>query len=321
MNYISFSLNGAWEMFYSEEAYTSKEAPLLVNPSHEPDCLVENAVPGYWEDMTDTFLEMPFFRKLKINPSYGVQRYPIRGTAPDMALPNIVGNFFYRRTVVFEEISENTTIYFEGVQNTASVWINGCFIGCHEGYSTPFECEVPNGILKNGENTVVISVSNYRLKGFNDKPVSGLTSRAANEYTGGITGNVEFRVYKTPVRDVSVIVSDDLKNVFVKVESVADTRFSWCVCDGDKIVKSGEADKDFSFLTDGLDYWSPETPKLYILKLSCGVWETTRRFGVRRLLVNDVKFKLNGTPYFLRGICEHCYFPQTVHPNHDKVFY
>ena len=321
MNYIPFSLNGAWEMFYSEEAYTSKEAPLLVNPSHEPDCLVENAVPGYWEDMTDTFLEMPFFRKLKINPSYGVQRYPIRGTAPDMALPNIVGNFFYRRTVVFEEVSENTTIYFEGVQNTASVWINGCFIGCHEGYSTPFECEVPNGILKNGENTVVISVSNYRLKGFNDKPVSGLTSRAANEYTGGITGNVEFRVYKTPVRDVSVIVSDDLKNVFVKVESVADTRFSWCVCDGDKIVKSGEADKGFSFLTDGLDYWSPETPKLYILKLSCGVWETTRRFGVRRLLVNDVKFKLNGTPYFLRGICEHCYFPKTVHPNHDKVFY
>ena len=55
MNYISFSLNGAWEMYYQEDAYTSEEAPKLVNQYHEvskmSDSVVENAVPGYWEDI------------------------------------------------------------------------------------------------------------------------------------------------------------------------------------------------------------------------------------------------------------------------------
>lgn len=45
MNYVSFSLNGAWDMFYQEEAYTSEEAPLLKKLSHEPVPLMEKAVP------------------------------------------------------------------------------------------------------------------------------------------------------------------------------------------------------------------------------------------------------------------------------------
>ncbi len=321
MNYASFSLNGAWEMFYQEQTYTSQEAPVLVNSSERVDCLVEKAVPGYWEDMTEEFLMMPFFGKLKVNPSYGVQRYPIRAVVPDMALPNIMGNFFYRRTVVFEEVADSTAIYFDGVQNRASVWINGCFIGHHEGYSTSFELEIPQGVLTVGENTIILSVSNHKLCGYDNRAVSGLTSRAANEYTGGITGNVEFRVYKNPIRDISVFVSDKLDTASVKVERRGAVRFTWTVLDSGRAVKKGEAQGDFSFDTDGMEFWSPEFPKLYTLKISCDGFETERKFGIRRLIVNGVKFKLNGTPYFLRGICEHCYFPETVHPNHDKTYY
>lgn len=68
---------------------------------YEPDPLVLNAVPGYWEDMTEEFKTMLFFGRLTINPQYGIQAYPLLGTAPDMALPNIIGNFFYSRTVRF----------------------------------------------------------------------------------------------------------------------------------------------------------------------------------------------------------------------------
>ncbi len=321
MNYISLSLNGAWDMFYQESEYTSQVVPELKKLSYEPDTLVANAVPGYWEDMTEEFKALPFFRMLRVNPEFGVQSYPILGTAPDMALPNIVGNFFYSRTVVFHSVAPDTVIYFEGVQNTVSVWINECFIGRHEGYSAPFEMKIPDGILKEGENTVVLSVSNYRLKGYDGRPVSGLTSRAANEYTGGITGNVEFRVYKTPIRDLSLFVSSDLNSVLVKLDSEDKVHFRWAVCDGNKTVKKGEADGDFSFDTDSLERWSPENPKLYTLKAYCGEFGIERQFGVRRLIVDGVKFKLNGIPYFLRGICEHCYFPETLHPAHDKVYY
>ena len=53
------------------------------------------------------------------------------------------------------------------------------------------------------------------------------------------------------------------------------------------------------------------------------LWKETseRNFGVRKLVANGVHFKLNNTPYFLRGICEHCYFPETIHPAHDYTYY
>ena len=77
--------------------------------------------------MTDDFAWTPFFRRLKINPAYGIQKYSITGEAPDMALPNIVGNFFYRRTFLYEDEGLPTVIHFEGVQNAVSVCLNDVF--------------------------------------------------------------------------------------------------------------------------------------------------------------------------------------------------
>lgn len=321
MIHTSFTLNGAWDMFYQKEIYESAEPPVLKKSYHEPNPQVIDAVPGYWEDMTEQFKLTPFFGKLNINPEYGIQEYPIFGTAPDMALPNIVGNFFYSRTVICEEIAENATLYFGGVQNSVYVWINDMFIGRHEGYSTPFEMEIPSETLKKGENTIVLSVSNYRLKGYKEKAVVGLTSRAANECTGGITGDVELRFYKSPLRDISLYVSDDCAVVTAKADMKETALIKWEVIDEGKVLKSGEAEGDFSFDTHGLEYWSPENPKLYTLQVACGVGISSRKFGVRKLIADGVHFKLNGKPYFLRGICEHCYFPETVHPNHDIVYY
>jgi len=108
MLYTSLLLNGMWEMSYTEEKYSDSKVPSeYINcaeedvagtePENVSSSLIENAVPAYWEDMTEKFRYSPFFGKLKINPEYGLQSYPIAGTAPDMALPNIVGNFFYKR--------------------------------------------------------------------------------------------------------------------------------------------------------------------------------------------------------------------------------
>ncbi len=329
--YKSFSLNGAWEMHYQEERYTDKVNPFKgiyveedaagTEPEDISIDIIENAVPAYWEDMIESFRLTSFFGKLRINPEYGLQSYPIAGNAPDMALPNIMGTFFYRRSFEWVNVENDTVIHFDGVQNTAYVWINDIFLGYHEGYSTPFDIEIPKGTFKDGNNEIVISVSNHRIKGYMDEPVSGLTSRAANEYTGGITGDVELRVYNCPLRDAAVLISDDCTTACVTVEMTEKTTFTWKVCDNEKIIKEGIADGDFSFYTDGMECWSPENPKLYELKITCGESELIQEFGIRKLTADGVKFKLNNTPYYLRGICEHCYFPETIHPNHDYNYY
>ena len=323
MIYSAFSLNGAWEMNYKEDAYKGTENPWSVEELNLSSNVgvVENAVPGYWEDMTDSFLRTPFFCFLRINPEYGIQQYPISGVAPDMALPNVVGNFFYRRTFLCEKITKPAVLHFDGVQNAVSVWINDKYMGRHEGYSTPFDVEIPEGLLNDGENTVVLSISNHRLEGYDGEPVSGLTSRAANECTGGVTGDIELRVYHCPLRDVVLIVSDDCKKVTARIEAVEKAQYSWYVLEGNNVVKNGDAEGDFEFDTEGMELWSPENPKLYTLKIVCGEESLSRNFGVRRLLPDGPHFTLNGNPYYLRGICEHCYFPDTIHPAHDLNYY
>ena len=315
MIYTALSLNGAWKMGYQEKKYTSTKLPKFDGET------IADAVPGYWEDMTEQFSKTKFYRTLRTNPAYGFFEYPITHYCPDMFLPNILGNFFYSRKFVCENIQNSAVLYFGGVQNSVSVWVNEKFIGKHEGYSTPFEISLPDGILKNGENTVCLSVSNHRLEGFDTNPVVGITSRANCECSGGIFGNVELRVYKSPLRDAAILVSEDLNTVSVKIESVEAISFDWEVSDGTKVLKFGKSSNDFEFDTTGLDYWSPENPKTYLLKIVTEGAVLEREFGVRRLTADGEHLRLNGIPYYLRGVCEHCYYPETVNPIRDVIYY
>lgn len=324
MLYHSLTLNGTWEMDYQEGKYISTEPPIM-----RETIRIEQAVPGYWEDMDEAFRQTPLFRKLRINPEYGLQRYPIVGSLPDMALPNVMGNFFYRRSFQWNtkewEVKNNTVIHFEGVQNAASVWINDVFLGRHEGYSSPFDLEIPESVLKDGENNIVLSVSNHRLEGYSKEPVSGLTSRAANEYTGGITGDIELRRYNNPLRDAAIYVSENCETVTVRPEMKGtddETGYTWTIMDSGCIIKRGYSEAEcFTFDTFGLEYWSPENPKQYTLEISCGGGSLQRSFGIRRLTAEGNQLRLNGVPYYLRGVCEHCYFPESIHPVHDYSYY
>ncbi len=313
--YHSLSLNGTWEMAYSQDAYLGTDNPWT--QGHP----VVNAVPGYWEDMKDAFLPAPFYGRLKINPEFTAQSYPMSGNPPDMALPNIAGNFFYRRTFSCDAPDRPAEICFEGVQNCASVWFNDVFLGRHEGYSTPFCFAIPQNVLRAGENAVVISVSNIGLTGYGGEPVLGLTNRAANLYTGGITGDVELRFYPGTLRTARILISGDCRRADVRVTLSQNAEFDWTVFDGSEKLLGGSARGDFSFDTHALACWSPENPKLYTLRLTCGADVQEYTFGVRRLTAQGVHLRLNGKPVYLRGICEHCYYPDTVHPNHDIDFY
>ena len=315
MIYRALPLDGAWKMEYAEESYTSRELPEFEG------VLVENAVPAYWEDMTDALRASGLVRDFRINPEYGGQRYPMAASCPDMALPNITGNFFYRRSFTFEGAEGDVSLYFGGVMNAVSVWLNGLFLGRHEGYSAPFEMKIPEGLLQKGENEMVLSVSNERLFGFDGQPVSGITSRAACEYSGGITDSITLRVYKSALRGASVRIAEDLSRADVTVSATGVTPLSWSVLDGERIMAEGTSSGDFSFRTDGLSLWSPEDPKLYTLRIRCGDAVLAKSFGVRRLTVDGTQLLLNGEPYYLRGVCEHCYYPLTVQPPHDVAFY
>lgn len=315
MIYETFSLNGTWNMAYTEDLYDNTQLP---SPEWFP---IANAVPGYWEDMQERFQIAPFFRMLKLNPEYGLQRYPIAGTPPDMALPNIVGTFFYTRSFMWDCETDSVALFFGGVQNRVSVWLNGAFLGCHKGYSTPFTIEIPSHCLKSGENTIVLSVSNTVLPGYNGNIVSGITNRAASQYTGGLYGDVELRKYQTPLRDAAVLISPGCSIAEVRLEHTDALECTWEILDGSTVLLTGSCAGNFTFPTEQLMRWSPENPKLYTLRLTSKNATLCRTFGVRHLSVDGFHLTLNSAPYYLRGICEHCYYPLTVNPSQDIRYY
>lgn len=320
----NISLNGKWIIDYlSDQPYISEEEPKIDNAENT---VTPCNVPGYWEDMTDVFRTTALHTKLHWNPLYTLQRYPQAGYVPDMALPNPVGCFVYQRRFSLDTLSDGgeMELYIGGAQNAVSVWMNGHFIGRHEGYSTPFSFAVHRGVLNVGENRITLAVSNNRLAGYKGRPVSGLTSRAANECTGGIYGDVELRVYSDGLKDLWVSTSEDGSSFIVHVTGAADKEKVVKIFDGEKLKHTQEmaAGQDTCVIsTQGFFFWSPDEPKLYKAFLSTANQELSLQFGVRRLTVKGTKLFLNGEPYFFRGSCEHCYQPITVHPTQDKAYY
>lgn len=320
------SLNGQWMVdYYSDQPYTSEQEPEFIPAikASYGNYITPCPVPAYWEDLMELFRSTPLHTKLRYNPLYTLQRYPQAGYVPDMALPNPVGCMIYRKTFTAKaDYTAETELYFGGVQNTVSVWINGQYLGKHEGYSVEFFVPVPAGVIKKGENTVTLAVSNLRLKGYMDRPVSGLTSRAANECTGGIYGDVELRTYPDGLKDLWITTARDCASFTVHTE--CKTAKTLQLFDGQKLVYTAElpaGQNEFELSSEGYQLWTPAAPKLYTAVITTANQRLERRFGIRRLTVEGTKLYLNGEPYFFRGTCEHCYQPITVHPTRDKNYY
>lgn len=315
----SLSLNGLWRAdFLADTPYTQEIEPILCADSD----LTEIPVPGYWEDMTEQFPGL--YKKLKINPLYEDQSYPQTGYCSDMFLPNPVGCLAYCKTFVLEELPVHAQLHFGGVQNTLSAWINGVYIGRHEGYSTPFFFSVPEGVLAIGENRITLAVSNNRLAGYMGRPVSGLTSRATNECTGGIYADVELLSCPDGLQDLWVTVNDNCTSFTVHTKGAGNIRKIVTITYKNQTVSTATipaGEETVTITAQGLLRWTPETPELYQVTVTTENQTLSRNFGVRRLTAEGTRLYLNGEPFYFRGICEHCYQYATVHPTADKAYY
>ena len=311
------SLDGEWEMSYRESAWESEEYPVFTGVR------VTNAIPGYWEDMKAEFRAAGMRDDFRINPDYVRQTLPVQGLALDMTLENIYGCFLYRKKIVLERTGR-AVLHFEGVRNQVYVWVNGSFAASRQGYSTPFELDIPDGLLREGENEIVLAVSNNLNAGHAGAAVTGMTTRGLYAATGGVNGHLELRFPRTALSDVFVTTASDLKSFTVHVgEWGAENgeRFAWEILDGAKIAANGEAAGDFTMPTEGFDFWSPENPKRYELVLKTAGGEYRQKFGLRRLTADGEKLRLNGKFVYLRGTTEHCYFPESVHLPRDIGYY
>ncbi|MBQ2628118.1 MAG: hypothetical protein IJG13_00425 [Kiritimatiellae bacterium] len=299
----SQSLAGEWEMAYRAEAWKESRMPEFFGAA------VEKAVPGYWEDMVPAFRAAGIRDEFKINPDHVEQSFPMTGWAKDTTLPNISGCFLYRRRFVPLRTGP-ALLYFDCVRNQVHAWVNGKFIAFRQGFSTPFELAIPDGVLKSGTNEIVLAVANVPNAGYGGREVSGLTTRSIYGSTGGIDGRLEVRYPASDISDAYITTAADLKTFTIHVRGR--DRYRYEVSEGGRVLASGEATGDVALPVDGFKFWSPESPKLYRLTLTAGGRSFSQQFGLRRLAAVGEKLFLHGEPVYLRGVTEHGYFAQTV---------
>lgn len=222
------------------------------------------------------------------------------------------GTIWYRRKIDFAGLAagQRAFLRFGAVNYRADVYLNGKKIGMHIGGYTPFTIEV-TGKLTNGVNSLVVRVDNKRSR------------------DGVPTLNTDWWNYGGITRDVTLVVTPGafIANHRVWLESETSRAISGTVqIDGAgagetvqlaipelgedlTATTDGSGLASFHFTPDQLQLWSPDSPKLYDVRISHGQDSVAERIGFRTVRAEGRSILLNGKPVFLRGICIHGEFP------------
>jgi beta-glucuronidase len=250
--------------------------------------------------------------KLKVASDWNTQRE---------SLLYYEGPIWYERDFTYQP-KEHTKIFLHiGAANYRSwFWVNGKKVCEHEGGFTSFNCDL-TAAVHDGDNFVVAAVDNTRL----EDGVPGLETDWWNY--GGLTRNVS--LIEVPEAFIDqydlhlargegstiegwVHVNGGQPGAKVDVE-VRELGASTSAVTGD----DGRA--AIHFEVSNLVRWSPETPKLYKVKIRAGHDALDDLIGFRTIETRGTEILLNGKPIFLRGVSVHAEAPyRTGRANTDK---
>ncbi len=280
---------------------------------------------GKWSAIIDWYDEgepMRIFEDRKPTGATGRNEYSFEGAlhldvpgdwnSQDPRLEYYEGTVWYARHFkAFPETGKRRFLYFCGVSNRCSVYLNGKRIMSHEGAFTPFQVEV-TGALKRGDNFLVVRVNNRREKG-------ALPAMSFDWWDyGGIT------------RDVMLVTVPEIyiRDYFIQLDKhekdLIHARISLSVHKGGEPLRldipelkrslSMRTDSDgtasVSFRVRNLVRWCPDCPRLYRVTLSSSLDRVSEEIGFRNIEVRGTKVLLNGKPVFLRSVAFHEEIPQ-----------
>lgn len=304
-NRETFSLNGEWS--YIVDPYETGFFDYRFKEKNEGD-------PGaYWNS------GIPKDKTAMIEHGYSDNQtlmVPGDWNSQDPMFLYYEGTVWYQKKFDYQikKDSNRLFLYFGAVNYKADVYLNGKKLGSHKGGFTPFQFEVPKGLIKEKDNFVVVKVDN---------------KRHADEIP---TVNTDWWNYGGITRDVMIIETPDafVENYFFELDTptsklepvTKNAQISgWVTLNGaengqqitieipelkirKKISYEGKRTA-FKINAKKLELWSDTNPKLYTVSLSLNNHKINDAIGFRKIEVDGTKILLNGKAVFLRGICLH----------------
>jgi beta-galactosidase/beta-glucuronidase len=251
------------------------------------------------------------------------------------------GEAWYRLDFASDGEIANTQIYlhFEAVYYRAEVWLNGTYLGEHEGGYTPFRFDVSGLLEADSTNTIVIKVDNYRR--FHRVPDDIFDWWPY----GGIVRDVSLKVTSKAFIDHQYIVAlpnitawdeADFSEVVAKITvankfsrdfdgylraNILDELTGESALDGflEAPVSIPSGENILIELTANIDapkLWHFDHPHLYVWKTTLVdaegqiFHEQSEIFGIRLIELKDGQFLLNGEPVRLVGMTRHVDSPE-----------
>lgn len=239
------------------------------------------------------------------------------------------GPIWYEREFTYTPKPATKMLLYVGAANYKSwFWINGKKICEHEGGFTAFACDA-TAALHEGSNFIVAAVDNTRR----EENVPTLETDWWNY--GGLTREVKLiEVPETYIDQYDVHLSNAPETKLTPhgndhgiVGAIHLARIEGWVHvvggkAGDKVdIKIPELRSSGTGVLDAdgraqvhlevsnLERWSPESPKLYSVKITAGSDSIDELIGFRTVEVRGNQILLNGKPVFLRGISIHAEAP------------
>jgi beta-mannosidase len=245
------------------------------------------------------------------------------------------GCVLYRACFEASALGEDEPFWlrFGGVYYAARVWLNGVYLGSHEGYFSGFEFDCTGSLIE-GENELLVEVYSPEEREENTREtIGGVWARwdgmDPDINPGGIFRDVTL-VRGGPVR---------LRSVGVDVRPSGEGRVALDVYArrGAEVQISGEI-RPLGFEAPGTEFrravrveegenrveadfvlpeprlwwtWDRGEQRLYELTLGCAGTEERVRFGVKAVEMRDWHVYLNGERVFMRGIN---YLPTDAYP-------
>jgi len=223
---------------------------------------------------------------------------------PELAY--LEGVVWYKKTFTYhKKRNRRLFVYFGAVNYRAGVYLNGKYIGSHDGGFTPFQFELTDSVAE-GNNRLIVKADNQRLK-------EGLPGLGYDWFNyGGITREVYLvETGKTFIEDYHIQLQ---KGSLTKVAG-------WVILNGinkkQKITVSipelkinyttstdsaGHADIQFS---SDFQLWSPMNPKLYKVWIRSEQDTINDDIGFRSIEVQNDAVLLNKKAVFLKGVDIH----------------
>lgn len=223
-------------------------------------------------------------------------------------------------------------LHFEAVFYKAAVWLNGEYVGAHEGGYTPFEWNITR-FLKPGKNLLSVQVNNewdtttipgaktvdsfYRANasqlyawmnyGGITRPVSLVVRPAIYIGQLRVTADPDLQKQTARVRaQISVqnlggrAVSENIRGALYYKGQPLPNGLRRAAID---IPANGEESMvlEWTLPAGEAHLWDTDFPNLYELRIEAGADSTATLFGIRKLEVAGGKLLLNGTPVRMAG--------------------